>query len=75
MINYSAEEHNKYLQKYFYVVIAKSLTDEETVTKENFETVLEGLRENSINEEFHRNYAALRMLYFQKHIMESIENE
>jgi hypothetical protein len=75
MISYSAEEHNKYLQKYFYIIGVKSLTSEETITKENFETVLEGLRQNSVNEEFHRNYAALRMLYFQKHIMEALENE
>jgi hypothetical protein len=74
MISYSVEEHSKYLEKYFYVLSVKSLTDEETITKENFETVLEGLRQNSANEEFHRDYAALRMLYFQKHIMESVDN-
>jgi hypothetical protein len=72
MISYSAEEHNKYLQRYFYSLCVKAQTDEETVTKENFEIVLDGLKQNSLEEEFHRNYAALRILYFQKHIMDSV---
>jgi hypothetical protein len=75
MISYSKEEHLSFINEEMYKLCVVSGLPYETVTRENYDEILQSLRLLVINPaEFHRIHYALRYLYFNKLVIEQLED-
>ena len=76
MISYSKEDHLSFINEEMYKLCVVSGTVHETITRENYDEVLQGLRLLVIDSaEFYRIHCALRYLYFNKLVAEQLEND